>query len=60
MGCLTWVQLWFAFVNSKDVDEKLLKPEPGEIVSVHDYELNQAVAFLKTRGTAPRTAATAK
>ncbi|HZM45750.1 MAG TPA: S41 family peptidase [Burkholderiales bacterium] len=44
----------------KDVDEKLLKPEPGEIVSVHDYELNQAVAFLKTRGTAPRTAATAK
>jgi carboxyl-terminal processing protease len=44
----------------KDVDEKLLKPEPGEIVSAHDYELNQAVAFLKTRGPAPRTAATAK
>jgi len=39
----------------KDVDEKLLKPEPGEIVSPHDYELNQAVAFLKTRGTS-RTA----
>jgi carboxyl-terminal processing protease len=39
----------------KDVDEKLLKPEPGEIVSAHDYELNQAVAFLKTRGTS-RTA----
>jgi carboxyl-terminal processing protease len=39
----------------KDVDEKLLKPEPGEIVSVHDYELNQAVAFLKSRNTA-RTA----
>lgn len=32
-----------------DVDEKLLKPEPGEIVSKHDYELNQAIAFLKTR-----------
>ena len=35
----------------QDVDEKLMKPEPGEIVSKHDYELNQAVAFLKTRGT---------
>ena len=41
----------------KDVDEKLLKPEPGEVVSQHDYELNQAIAFLKTRGAAPRTAA---
>jgi carboxyl-terminal processing protease len=39
----------------KDVDEKLMKPEPGEIVSANDYELNQAVAFLKTRGSA-RTA----
>ncbi len=35
----------------KEVDPKLLKPEPGEIVSKHDYELNQAVAFLKSRGT---------
>ncbi|MBI2296918.1 MAG: S41 family peptidase [Betaproteobacteria bacterium] len=34
----------------KDIDEKLLKPEPGEIVSKHDYELNQAIAFLKSRG----------
>jgi len=34
----------------QDVDEKLLKPEPGEIVSKHDYELNQAIAFLKSRG----------
>ena len=42
----------------KDVDEKLLKPEPGEIVSANDYELNQAIAFLKTRGAPPRTAAT--
>jgi carboxyl-terminal processing protease len=33
----------------KDIDEKLTKPQPGEIVSQHDYELNQAVAFLKTR-----------
>jgi len=33
-----------------DVDEKLLRPEPGEIVSKHDYELNQAIAFLKSRG----------
>jgi carboxyl-terminal processing protease len=36
----------------QDVDEKTLKPEPGEIISKNDYELNQAVAFLKTRGTA--------
>src|SRR4051812_46279135 len=35
-----------------DVDEKTLKPEPGEVVSKNDYELNQALAFLKTRGTA--------
>src|SRR4030095_16957928 len=34
-----------------DVDEKLLKPEPGEVVSKHDYELNQAVAFMKTCNT---------
>ena len=34
----------------KDVDEKLMRPQPGEIVSEHDYELNQAVAFLKSRG----------
>jgi carboxyl-terminal processing protease len=39
-----------------DVDEKLLKPEPGEIVSKHDYELNQAVAFLKSRAPARTTA----
>ena len=35
----------------QDVDEKLMKPEPGEIVSKNDYELNEAVSFLKTRGT---------
>ena len=36
----------------KDVDEKLLKLEPGEVVSKNDYELNQAIAFLKSRGGA--------
>jgi carboxyl-terminal processing protease len=41
-----------------DVDEKTLKPDPGEIVSKNDYELNQAMAFLKTRSTA--TTASAK
>jgi carboxyl-terminal processing protease len=34
----------------KDVDEKLTRPQPGEVVSEHDYELNQAIAFLKSRG----------
>ena len=33
----------------KDIDEKAMRPEPGEIVSKNDYELNQALAFLKTR-----------
>jgi carboxyl-terminal processing protease len=33
----------------KDVDEKTLRPEPGQVVSPNDYELNQAVAFLKSR-----------
>ncbi len=36
----------------KDVDEKTLRPEPGQIVSPNDYELNQALAFLKSRGGA--------
>ena len=44
----------------KDVDEKLAKMDPGEIVSPNDYELNQAIAFLKTRSAGPRTASTAK
>jgi carboxyl-terminal processing protease len=38
-------------VRPKDVDEKTLRPEPGEVVSKNDYELNQAVAFLKARKT---------
>jgi carboxyl-terminal processing protease len=33
----------------KDLDDKATRPEPGEIVSKNDYELNQAVAFLKSR-----------
>jgi len=33
----------------KDVDEKLMRPQPGDVVSEHDYELNQAIAFLKSR-----------
>jgi carboxyl-terminal processing protease len=41
----------------QDVDEKTLKPEPGEVISKNDYELNQAVAFLKTRGPTTSTAA---
>src|SRR5688572_32440439 len=40
---------WKPAPRPVEVDEKLLKPEPGEIVSKNDYELNQAVAFLKTR-----------
>jgi carboxyl-terminal processing protease len=35
----------------KDVDEKDTKPEPGEIVAKSDYELSQAIAFLKSRDT---------
>ena len=42
---------WKPSARPQDIDEKLLKPEPGEIVSKNDYELNQAVAFLKTRQT---------
>ena len=33
----------------KDLDDKATRPEPGEIVSKNDYELNQAIAFLKSR-----------
>ena len=41
----------------KDVDEKDTKPEPGEVVAKSDYELSQAIAFLKTRGVATRASA---
>jgi hypothetical protein len=26
-----------------------MRPQPGDVVSEHDYELNQAIAFLKSR-----------
>jgi carboxyl-terminal processing protease len=32
-----------------EVDPKELRPEPGQVVSKKDYELNQAVAYLKSR-----------
>ena len=35
----------------KDVDEKDLKPEAGEVVAKSDYELSQAIVFLKSRDT---------
>ena len=41
----------------KDVDEKDTKPEPGEVVAKSDYELSQAVAFLKSRGPTTRASA---
>jgi carboxyl-terminal processing protease len=34
-----------------EIDLKELRPEPGQIISKKDYELNQALAFLKSRGT---------
>jgi len=40
--------------RQKDVPEKDLKPEPGEIVAKYDYELAQAIGFLKSRTPAPR------
>jgi len=33
----------------KDLDPKMLRPKPGEVVSKNDYELNEAIAFLKSR-----------
>ena len=33
------------------IDPKELRPAPGEVVSKSDYELHQAIAFLKSRGT---------
>ena len=34
-----------------EIDPKELRPVPGEVVSKKDYELNQAVAYLKSRGS---------
>jgi carboxyl-terminal processing protease len=41
----------------KDVDEKDLRPEPGAVIAKSDYELSQAVAFLKTGGVTRTTSA---
>jgi hypothetical protein len=38
------------------VDEKDLKPEPGGVVAKRDYELGQAIAFLKSRNSARASA----
>jgi carboxyl-terminal processing protease len=38
------------------VDEKDLKPELGEVVAKSDYELGQAIAFLKSRSAAHASA----
>jgi len=35
-----------------DVDEKTTRPQPGEIVAKNDYELAQAISFLKSRAIA--------
>ena len=34
-----------------EIDPKELRPGPGEVVSKKDYELHQAIAFLKSRRT---------
>jgi carboxyl-terminal processing protease len=36
----------------KDIDEKTTRPEPGEVIAKNDYELSQAIAFLKSRSGA--------
>jgi len=35
----------------KNEDENDLKPAPGEVVAKSDYDLSQAIAFLKSRST---------
>jgi carboxyl-terminal processing protease len=46
--------------RQKDVPEKDLKPEAGEVVAKYDYELSQAINFLKSRAPgAPSTRASA-
>jgi carboxyl-terminal processing protease len=42
----------FTPVARVEVDPKELRPEPGQVVSKKDYELNQAIAFLKSRAGA--------
>ena len=43
--------------RQKDVAEKDLKPEPGEVVAKYDYELSQAINFLKGRAPGARASA---
>ena len=40
----------FAPESRHEIDPKELRPVPGEVVSKKDYELNQAMAYLKSRG----------
>ncbi len=37
-----------------EIDPKALRPAAGDVVSKMDYELNQAIAYLKSRGASPR------
>jgi carboxyl-terminal processing protease len=43
--------------RAQGVDEKDLKPAPGEVVARSDYELSQALAFLKNRSAVHAAAA---
>ena len=44
--------------RAKDVDEKDLRPAPGDVVAKNDYELSQAIAFLKSRESLSASAST--
>ena len=43
--------------RQKDVADKDLKPEPGEVIAKYDYELSQAITFLKSRPAGTRASA---
>ena len=43
--------------RQKEVAEKDLKPEPGEVIAKYDYELSQAITFLKSRPAGARASA---
>jgi carboxyl-terminal processing protease len=43
--------------RQKDVPEKDLKPDAGEVVAKYDYELSQAINFLKSRAPSTRASA---
>ena len=49
----------FEFIPTKrppNVDENDLRPVPGEVVAKGDYEVGQALAFLKSRGAVQASA----